>query len=200
MRTLAIAAVLFATRTAAAEGDRATTLSFGVVFGIHSLPESMSRSDVPAPSVARVAEGFGGPRLVLAFERASLPYPETPGYRVDTQLVPELIAGAFLRQDPDLTRAEMMIGTGLRAEARISQLRMGWAKVSARMVLYAAVRGMVVGEDRDPLYEGVLGEYFLIGRNGWRIGFEFGAIGREQQGKIEAQRGFVSQVFLGGTL
>jgi hypothetical protein len=77
---------------------------------------------------------------------------------------------------------------------------MGWAKVSARLAMYAAVRGMVVGEDRDPLYEAVLGEYFLIGSQGWRIGFEFGAMGREQQDKVEAQKGFVSQVFLGGTL
>jgi hypothetical protein len=201
MRVLAIAAVLFATSTAGAEGERRTTVSFGVVFGIQSLPDKMPSGDgIASPQVAKVAEGFGGPRLVLAFERPFPAYPIVPGYRVETQLVPELIGGAFVRERADVTRADMMLGIGVRGELRIAQLRMGLMRVSAKMSLYAAARALVVGEDRDRMLEFALGEYFLLGSSGWRLGFEFGGMSRDQDRLVEAQRGFISQVFLGGTL
>ena len=196
MRAFALVAVALATSPAAAESERVTSLSLGVVLGIHSLPETMTDSDLPAASVARVAEGFGGPRLVLGFERTPLPYPDKPGYRHDAQLVPELIGAAFV--DSEDRTADMMLGAGVRAELRISQREMGLLRVSARMGLYVAARGFVVGERRDPMGEVVVGEYFLVGRA--RFGFEFGAMQRREDDKAEAQKGFISQLYLGGTL
>jgi hypothetical protein len=200
MRALAVAAVLCASVPANAEGERRTSVALGIVFGIHSVPDAMPNGDdTPTPAIARIAEGFGGPRLMLAFERAPLPYPDAPGYRHDGQLVPELMGGAFVGDDSEY--ADVMVGAGLRAELRISQREMGLLRISARMALYVAARGFVVGENRDPMGELVMGEYFLFGRTGsGRFGFEFGGMQRREDGKVEAQQGFISQLYLGGTL
>jgi hypothetical protein len=76
---------------------------------------------------------------------------------------------------------------------------MGLLRVSARIVAYAAVRGFVVGEARDPMGEVVIGEYILFGRSG-RFGFEVGGMRRAQDGMAEAQTGVIGQLYLGGAL
>lgn len=174
-----------------ARAERRTTVTLGAVFGA----QSQHHDDLPHDGPAGEAEGFGGPRLMLAWAPPPLPYPPLPGYAVDTGLVPELIAGAFLSE----RLIDAMIGVGLRAELRVSQKQQGLLRVSMRAVFYAAGRALVVGDRRDFFGELVLGEYILLGRTA-RLGFELGGMRRDTDGVSGARTGIVGQLYLGWQL
>jgi hypothetical protein len=114
------------------------------------------------------AEDVVGPRLTLAWEHAPLPLPATRGFVVGVALVPELLGGAFFFQD----RMEGFIGAGIRAELKLAQREMGLLRVTARSNAYLAMRGMAVGEDRDPLVEFAVGQNFIRWHDWTRIGYE----------------------------
>jgi hypothetical protein len=112
-------------------------------------------------------------RGIVSFEEAPLPYREPRGYMFAGTLVPEIFVGMLAVGDE---RTEM-VGGGLRAELAFSQRRMGLLEVSARGGMYVAARaGLFTDPDHTRLFEGALGEYFLIGDNA-RIGFELGIMG-----------------------
>ena len=184
---LAVAAVLLVASSAYAE-ERTTTASVGLVFGAHTPDEPLPGGNGEYAQ----GEGFGGPRLTLAWEKPALPYPERPGYAVDVGLVPELIAGAFF----DDEKAEGMVGVGIRGELRMSQKQQGLLRVSMRGVFYVGARALVVGEQRDVHAELVFGEYILFGRTG-RIGFEIGGQRRSGDTMEQPQAGVVGQLYLG---
>jgi hypothetical protein len=180
MAGLALAAMCGSARA----DDRRTSVSVGVVVGAESQPQL-------ADGGGSLGEGFGGPRLTLAFEEPPLPYPTGPGYAADTSLTPELIAGAFLNDQ----RGDGMIGVGLRGELRVSQRQQGLLRVTMRGVFYVAARALVVGDTQDFFGELVFGEHILVGRAG-RIGFDVGGM-RRAGGMDSAQMGIVGQLYLG---
>ena len=122
-------------------------------------------------------DGVWGPRVTLSFENAPLAYPDTKGYKLGGDIVPELFGGAFVLTD----RAEAFLGAGVRFELKIAQYKMGLLEISARGAAYLAMRGMVVGDERRGFAEFGLGEYWIVGKS-MRIGFEGSLIvGREDQ-------------------
>ena len=185
-----VTAVLAAGAGAAGAEERRTTVTLGAVFGAQSQPD-----DVVLDGGAGLDEGFGGPRLMLAWEAPPLPYPPLPGYAVDVGLVPELVTGVFLNED----EGEGMIGVGLRGELRISQRQQGLLRVTMRGVFYVAGRALVVGDQRDFFGELVFGDYILLGRAA-RIGFEIGGMRRRADGMSEARTGIVGQLYFGWQL
>ena len=163
MRALLCAALLTITTTAHAE-DRSTVINIGATAG--AIEGSLDvMDDQPADSLV-------GPRLTLAWEHAPLSLPATPGYNVNGVLVPELTAGTFVNDQ----RAHVFVGVGLRAELKMAQREQGLLKVSARGGFYVAGRGLVVGENRQPMLEFALGEYLTRMSSWTRAGFEFAVV------------------------
>jgi hypothetical protein len=185
---LAAAVAMVAAAGDARADERRTAVSLGFVVGAQSQPQ-------PLDGTGSLGQGFGGPRLTLGFEDPPLPYPAQPGSAVDTCLVPELIAGAFLSD----ALLEGMIGVGLRGELRLSQKQQGLLRVTMRGVFYAAARALVVGDGHDFFGELVFGEHILLGRAA-RVGFSIGGMRRAAGGMDGAQTGIVGQVYLGWQL
>lgn len=136
-------------------------------------------------------ESYGGFRATLAYEQPPAPYPDKRGNVYTGSLVPELIAGAFERDD----RYEMMLGAGVRAELRITQREGGLLRLNAKAAVYLAGRGMVVGADRDAMLEGALGYYLYLG-SPLRLGFELAATDR-RRAQMEDHAGMMVGVYLG---
>jgi hypothetical protein len=158
MKTVWIGIALVAGSGTARADDRAASITVG---GLGMLEEG--------PDAEEFFSTAGGMRLTLAWENAPLPYPDRRGYNTGVALVPELIAGALMHDDG----SEVLIGAGLRGEFKISQREGGLLRVNGKGAIYLAARGMVVGEDRDVIAEGVLGYYFYLG-SPLRFGFEVG--------------------------
>ena len=158
MRSLICAALLIASTAHAEDRSMVTNLgaTFGAVDGMDADP----------------AEGLFGPRITLAWEHAPLQMPATPGYNISGALVPELTGGAFIND----VSARAFVGVGLRAELNMAQKEQGLLRVSARGGFYVAGRAIVVGEERQPLFEFAIGEYFT-GFHSWtRFGFELAVV------------------------
>ena len=143
---------------------------------------------------------YGEARLSLGWEREPLAIPATKGHVFDLALVPELVAGGFIASD----RAEMFVGAGLRGELRMAQRDMGLLQVTARGAIYLALRGLVVGAQREPVIELGIGEYFTRLHNRSRIGFELDALIRTGtdptlDGISDGQsNGMLFQIYVGG--
>jgi hypothetical protein len=163
MRSVVVVMVLAGWVGQARAEERGTVGSLGPVFTAFSV-------QVDEVERTRTAAGL---RLTLSWEEPALAYPDQPGLRAGAGLVPELVVGMLAGDD----RAEGEIGVGLRGELRLVQREQGWLKVSVRLVMYGAVRALVIGGDRDPVAEVVYGNYFLVGSR-TRIGFEVGGMSR----------------------
>lgn len=186
MRSVLYAAVLLAATTASAE-DRSMVTNVGATFG------AVDGMD------ADPAAGLFGPRITLAWEHAPLELPPTPGYNVKGALIPELTGGAFITDES----ARAFVGVGLRAELKMAQREQGLLKVSARGGFYLAGRALVVGEERQPMFEFAIGEYFT-GMHSWtRFGFELAVVSARRFANPDAMEGRdwgvggVAQFFVG---
>ena len=191
VKQAALLLILVSSTANAEERTTAFTLA-GMVGGM----ERPMRFEPEDPYDWNEPEAITGPRVTLSWEHAPLELPPTPGYRFAGALVPELVAGAFI----DDQRAQGFIGAGVRAELKMAQREQGLLKVSARGAAYVAMRGMVVGDERQGFVEFALGDYFCVGRTG-RIGFEGSVLvsAREDQMAYETDRsvGAVMQVYFG---
>jgi hypothetical protein len=201
MRTLAAALVVVsisgvvATAGTAHAEERGTKMWIGGLIG--------ARGDLGNYEAQPAA--IGGPRVTLGWETPMIAYPAEPGYRADFALTPELLAGAMFDEGPvqgerSGTRAEGMVGVGLRGELRLAQYRMGLLKISMRGSIYLAARAFVIGEQRDTVAEFAFGEYFLVGRTG-RIGFELNVQSRHRNAMPEDREAAVlTQFYVGWAL
>ena len=169
--------------------ERSAAVNVGGVGILQGTGETDDDFGVPALETA------GGVHATLAWEAKPLRYPDRPGYNVGVALVPELIAGALVVDDSNL--AEGLIGAGVRGELKISQREKGLFKISAKASIYLAARGMVVGKDREPILEGVFGEYFYLGNRPLRLGVEVGVTRRYSDAMDRDSAGAVMQLFLG---
>jgi hypothetical protein len=156
MRAAIAFAVLFA--STAAYADRDTVFELGLGF------DARAR----AGSFAATSDANGHWR---AAGRISLAFEPAPSPRIEFHLVPELFAWTAA-SDRD---AEGSLGAGLRAQVfgptRNPRLRGAG--------VYVAVRGEVMGTNRDPALEFALG-HFWERPNGVRIGYDTGVILRER--------------------
>lgn len=185
MRSLVCAAMLV-TSTASAE-DRSMVTNVGATFG------AVDGMDHDEP------EGLFGPRITLAWEHAPVDMPSTPGYNLKGALVPELTGGAFVDEES----AKAFIGVGIRAELKMAQREQGLLRVSARGGFYFAGRAIIVGEERQPMFEFAIGEYFT-GFHSWtRFGFELAVVSARRYAGPDAMEGRdwgvggVAQFFIG---
>lgn len=187
MRSLLCAALLLLTTTTAFAEDRSMVANIGATFG------AIDGMD------ADPAEGLFGPRITLAWERAPLEMPAMPGYNVKGALVPELTGGAFIND----VSARAFLGVGLRAELKMAQREQGLLKVSARGGFYLAGRALAVGDERQPMFEFAIGEYFT-GLHSWtRVGFELAVVSARRFAAVDTMEGRdwgvggVAQFFVG---
>jgi hypothetical protein len=155
MRGLAIALVLV---SATAYADRSTVLELGI--GL----DARSRADSFGDALDGHAHYRGTGRLTLAFEPRR-------SRRVELHLVPELFAG-FAANERD---AEGSLGVGLRAELFGATANRRIAGHGA----YLALRGEVMGPNRDPAIEIGAG-HFIERWNGYRIGYDTALIFRDR--------------------
>lgn len=161
MRAAVATVIVLASATASA--DRTAVLSVGGVmdmrFSGHTWDQA-NKQDTP--------DLFAGPRVTLAFEDPLLP--KTPKGKVaaDARLVPELLAGALLGS----TLGEGYGGAGLRGELDLASWK-------ARLGMYVAARGLVIGSHRNATAELALGEYIQI-TDKTRFGWEGAALVRPQ--------------------
>jgi hypothetical protein len=156
MRAAIAFAVVFA--STAAYADRSTTLELGV--GL----DARNRADSFGDALSGDAHYRGTGRLTLAFEPAR-------SQRIELHLVPELFAG-FAANDRD---AEGSLGVGLRAE-------LFGATANPRIAghgAYLALRGEVMGPNRDPALEIAVG-HFIERWNGFRFGYDTALVFRER--------------------
>jgi hypothetical protein len=156
MRAAFAFVVLFASTTAYA--DRDTVFELGI--GLDARGRAGSFEATGDANAHYRAAG----RISLAFEPKPTP-------RVEFHLVPELFAWAA-SNDRDV---EGSLGAGLRAEVFGPTANPRIAGVGA----YVAVRGEVMGTNRDPAFEVAFGKY-RERWNGMRIGFETGLVFRER--------------------
>lgn len=178
------AALLLLLAGNAAADDRLPTVSIGI----------STISHIVHVDTLEHEERVGvGPFLVVGWEDPPIDYPAAKGHRLGFSLVPELVGGTLI----DDRVAEGMLGAGLRAELRLAQREEGLLRITCRGAVYLAMRGMVIGKTRDPLVEGVFGEYIQTQR-GLRFGFELGMVGRSWTQEMDTDRaGFTAQAFLG---
>lgn len=137
-------------------------------------------------------ETYGSVRATIGWEPPPTPYPMSRGIRAGGAVVPELVVGALLHE----STMELLLGAGVRAELRLVQREGGWLRIDSRSAIYVAARGMVVGEDRDVVLEGVFGDHFSLGDSPVRFGFELGVTQRRSDG-MEDRAGALVQVYLG---
>jgi hypothetical protein len=156
---LVIAVVLLATASARAD----TVVSLGGTLD--------ARAAAPTFSAAGSADAslLAGARLTLGFEDAPAAMPPVGDATYRLRLVPELFTG-FLA---DTGHAEGYLGAGLRTELAFASNRRA---VDLRVAFYAAVRGLVIGEDHDGAIEVVVGEWLSHGFDHCRFGWEAGAM------------------------
>jgi hypothetical protein len=176
--------LLLAIPASAHADERTTTITIGGGVAI-------AGSEQGADEASEVAQAL---RLTLAWEHAPIAYPDHRATNFDAQLVPELLVAGFVHDD----RAEGIIGAGLRGELRLAQREGGLLRITARGAFYVAVRGLVIGHDRDPGGELAFGEYIYIGGR-TRLGFEFGALSRQYHVDQMTESKFtgVMQLYLG---
>jgi hypothetical protein len=171
--------------------ERRTTITIGGTLGVHQHIYEDHQYDYTYAT----SEPMVGPRMTVSWEHAPLAMPAQRGYRFAGTIVPELVGGAFI----DDARAAAFIGAGLRAELQMSQREMGLLRVSARGAVYLAARGFVVGDERKPYGEFMLGEYLYIG-SATRLGLEAGVlVGRAEMTDYgpASNVGAIVQAYLG---
>lgn len=170
MKLVALAVVLAASPALA---DRAVETTIGLTGDMRALGPSYD-----ATANAK-ATPLGGLRLSFGLEDAPIAMPPPHAIAKDATLVPEVFSG-FLADD---VHAEGYVGAGLRAEARFAN-----GTLQTRMSLYAAARGLVIGDDHDGATELVIGGYVRL-PGGTRVGWEGGAIARPRphRGPAEAR-------------
>jgi hypothetical protein len=174
-----------------AHADRSAILSVGGMFGATGDFEG------------GYTEPAWGGRLSLGFDNPLPEMPATRGYKWDGAIVPELVIGGLVL--PDAERADGYFGAGIRAELRFAQRDMGLLRVSARGAGYIALRGLVVGEERDGLFEFGIGEYFARHRSSTRIGYEIDVLMAPgdrpmDEGRTDNTVGLLMQLYVGGAL
>ena len=168
---LVIVVVGLAGMVATARADeRTTTVTLGASLGGYSDPNSYDS-----------AKAVGGGTLALAWEHAPPAMPLVPGYNTDGSIVPELFVGLLA----DDQRGEMLLGAGVRAELRIAQKEQGLFKVSAKCALYAAARGMVIGNQQDAAGELAAGDYIYVSHAA-RLGVDLGVLVRRNHDTFAA--------------
>lgn len=168
-----------------AHADRTTVLDVGATFGAVA-PVNQDSADQAIPLV--------GPRVTLGFESSFVEMPDHPGYNFAGALVPELVAGAYIEQE----RAEGYVGVGLRAEVQMGQREQGLLKVSARGAMYVVARALVIGGDRDPMYELGFGEYLSRFHTRDRVGIELTFVDRpHDHGSVESEAGGFFGLYVG---
>ncbi len=165
--------------------DRAPSVHVG---GLAQLEGSDTLDEYGSPEL----EAYSSVRATIGWESPRTPYPAERGYRYGGALVPEFVVGALMHD----TKAEVLLGAGIRAELRIIQREGGWLRINARSALYLAARGMVVGEDRDAVVEVVFGDHVSFGESPVRLGFEVGYTDRMTDG-MEDRPGALVQFYLG---
>jgi len=174
MRILLVVGLVLGSSVAYAE--RVTTVNIGGMFG------GVENAVADEPATMTPA---GGPRVTLGWEHAPLALPATKGVTADVELVPELTAGAIMNDE----RGEVMVGVGARGELRMAQRDGGLLKVNARFAVYLAARLLVIGDNKDTAFEGVVGEYLYLGKGRLRLGGEVGVIAREQTNAMFTYKG-----------
>jgi hypothetical protein len=179
MRTLVLAVIVVA--TGAARADRATSVSVGGLMNF--------RDNAPEGSTVAEPEVSGGARVTLWWDDPFVA--PAQGNAVSARLVPELLIG-FLSTDH---YAEGELGAGLRGELQLATR----APLRLRVGFYGAIRGEVIGKDRDPAGELVVGEYFPIGAR-LRIGFDGGVAVRHDSVAMRNQLEAIVHCYVGWML
>lgn len=182
MRTVLVLGLVGA--SSIAHADRTTVVDVGMTIGAIDKVDHTSGSDAP----------LIGPRITLGFEDSFVTMPDQPGYHFAGALVPELVAGSYIYDD----RAEGYVGVGLRAELQMGQREQGLLHVSARGAMYLVGRALVIGDNRDPMYEFGFGEYLTRFRTRERVGIELTAVVRPQDhGDDETHAGGFFGLYVG---
>lgn len=168
-----------------AHAERATVVDVGVTFGGIDTAHHTPGSDAP----------LVGPRVTLGWEDRLVDVPDQPGYRFAAALVPEIVLGSYIQSE----RAEGFFGVGLRADLQMGQREQGLLEVSARGALYLVGRALVIGANRDPMYEVGIGEYLARFHTRTRVGFELTFVARSQDhGSAETEAGGFMALYVGG--
>jgi hypothetical protein len=177
MRAAAIVIVL---ASATAWADRTPVISVGGVMDLRFRGDDWKQAnEQDKPSIA------GGPRVTLTYEDALMPKTPMGTARAQLRLVPELFAGAFLGSDV----GEAYAGAGLRGELALAAPR-------ARLGMYLAARGLVIGLHRDGAGELGAGEYIQI-TDTLRLGFEGAAVVRPQDRGGDRELDCLVDVYVG---
>jgi len=190
MRTLLALCVLAA--PALAHADRSTIIDVGVTLGAAGNPSSSNSTDGSADGMTLV-----GPRATLSWENSLVGVPDQPGYRFAGALVPQIVVGSYIQND----RADGYLGVGLRADLQIGQREQGLLKLSARGALYAVARALVIGDNREPMYEVGFGEYLSRFHTSTRVGFELTVVvlpNASVTGEPDAKLGGFFGLYVGG--
>jgi hypothetical protein len=178
MRVAAVAVILFASATTSA--DRGTVLAVSGVmdlrFGGHTWDAA---NKVDTPTI------FAGPRVTLTFEDPPLPKTPKGKVRAELRLVPELFAGTALGAE----LGEGYGGAGLRGEIHMA----GW---KARLGMYVAARGAVIGAHRNGEGEFAVGEYIQI-TDRTRFGWEGAAVVRPRDRAGDRELGCLVSMYVG---
>ena len=188
--TITILALLLATPAFADERSATLSLGGGLTVG--------STQGIDEAAILRVA---------AAWEPARMALPDHVGTALDVALVPELFVGSSYEHVVNTEdRVELMVGAGVRGELRVAR-RNPPPRFSVTGATFLALRGAVIGRERDPQLEAVLGQYFFLGRRtSARLGFEFGVCARRnnmslaEDGPHGTKRSVISQIVLGFNL
>ena len=181
MRAAAVAVILLASGTALA--DRGTVLAVSGImdmrFGGHTWNAA---NTVDTPTL------FGGTRVTLTFEDPQLP--KTPKGKVAAQLrlVPELFGGVALGSQ----LGEGYAGAGVRGEIHMASWK-------ARLGMYTAARGVVIGGNRNGEGEFAVGEYIQI-TDKYRFGWEAALVVRPQDREDDKELGCLVNMYIGTKL
>jgi hypothetical protein len=181
MRVAAAAVIVLASATASA--DRGTVLAVGGLMDMRFEGHTWNDANkVNTPTL------FGGTRLTLTFEDA--PLPKTPKGKVSAELrlVPELFAGAAFGSE----LGEGYAGAGVRGEIHMASWK-------ARLGMYAAARGAVIGSHRNGEGEFAIGEYIQI-TDKYRFGWEAAAVVRPQDREDAKELGCLVSMYVGTRL
>jgi len=150
---------------AAHAGPRTTAITVAGLVGVAEDDDSFDSFDSPSDEVTGVS-------AQLTWEAAPLALPAQPGYAFGFALAPEVHLGTLSIDD----RADVFLAAGVRAELQLSQREQGLLRLSGRTSAFIAARAGVVGDDRAPLYQLVLGTHASFGESRLRLGFEGGLL------------------------
>ena len=158
-----VAAIVIVLASATAWADRTPVVSVGGLMDLRFLGNDWSQAnEQEEPAIS------AGPRVTLTFEDALMPRTPKGTARAQLRLVPELFAGAFFGSEV----GEAYAGAGVRGELAL-------AAPKARLGMYFAARGLVIGLHRDGAGEFAVGEYLQI-TDHFRFGWEGAAVVRPQ--------------------